>query len=85
MVRVNQKRATYLTILEKANASTLVVVEAAKKMIPFIKKEAPDGLELNVDFDQSIFVQSSIDNVLHEAITASILVSLMILFFLGSW
>ena len=85
IVRVNQKRATYLTILKKSNASTLVVVEAAKKMIPLIKRESPDGLELNVDFDQSIFVQSSIDNVLHEAITASILVSFMILFFLGSW
>jgi multidrug efflux pump subunit AcrB len=85
IVRVNQSRASYLTILKKANASTLVVVEATKKMLPAIMETAPEGLELKVDFDQSIFVQSSIDNVLHEAITASILVSLMILFFLGSW
>jgi multidrug efflux pump subunit AcrB len=85
IVRVNQSRASYLTILKKANASTLVVVEATKKMLPIIKETAPEGLELKVDFDQSIFVQSSIDNVLHEAIIASILVSFMILFFLGSW
>ena len=85
IVRVDQKRASYLTILKKSNASTLVVVEAAKALLPSIKETAPEGLELKVDFDQSIFVQSSIDNVLHEAITASILVSLMILFFLGSW
>jgi multidrug efflux pump subunit AcrB len=85
IVRVNQKRAAYLTILKKSNASTLVVVEATKKMIPVIKETAPEGLDLKVDFDQSIFVQNSITNVLHEAITASILVSFMILFFLGSW
>ena len=85
IVRVDQKRASYLTILKKSNASTLVVVEAAKAMMPSIKETAPEGLDLKVDFDQSIFVQSSIDNVLHEAITASILVSFMILFFLGSW
>jgi multidrug efflux pump subunit AcrB len=85
IVRVNQKRASYLTILKKSTASTLVVVEAAKKMIPVIKETAPEGLDLKIDFDQSVFVTNSIDNVIHEAITASILVSFMILFFLGSW
>ena len=85
IVRVNQKRAAYLTILKKANASTLVVVESAKKLLPLIKETAPEGLDLKIDFDQSVFVENSINNVLHEAITASVLVSLMILFFLGSW
>lgn len=85
IVRVDQKRASYLTILKKANASTTVVVEGAKEMIPVIKETAPEGLEMKIDFDQSVFVTSSIRNVLHEAIIASILVSFMILFFLGSW
>jgi len=85
IVRVNRGRAAYLTILKKANASTLVVVEAAKDMLPIIKETAPQGLDLKVDFDQSVFVKNSITNVLREAIIASILVSLMILFFLGSW
>jgi multidrug efflux pump subunit AcrB len=85
IVRVNRGRAAYLTILKKANASTLVVVDAAKDMLPIIKETAPQGLDLKVDFDQSVFVRNSINNVLREAIIASILVSLMILFFLGSW
>ncbi len=85
IVRVNQKRASYLTILKKANASTTVVVEAAKEMLPVIKETAPEGLDMKVDFDQSVFVNASIKNVLREAIIASILVSFMILFFLGSW
>ncbi len=85
IVRVNRSRAAYLTILKKANASTLMVVEAAKDMLPTIKETAPEGLDLKVDFDQSVFVRGSINNVLREAIIASILVSLMILFFLGSW
>lgn len=85
IVRVNGKRSAYLTILKKANASTLAVVEGARSVIPIIKETAPDGLELHVDFDQSVFVKSAIESVLHEGVTASILVSLMILFFLGSW
>ncbi len=85
IVRVNRNRATYLTILKKANASTLAVVEASRDILPSIKEVAPEGLEMSIDFDQSVFVKSSIENVLHEAVIASILVSLMILFFLGSW
>ena len=85
VVRVDRKRAAYLTILKKADASTLMVVEAAKGMIPAIQETAPKGLDLSVDFDQSVFVQEAISSVLHEAITAAILVSLMILFFLGNW
>jgi multidrug efflux pump subunit AcrB len=85
IVRINGKRATYLAILKHADASTLAVVEATKKALPLIKETAPEGLELKIDFDQSIFVRAAIDGVLREAILASILVSLMILMFLGSW
>jgi multidrug efflux pump subunit AcrB len=85
IVRVNRGRAVYMTILKKENASTLVVVDAAKAMLPLIKETAPAGLDVKFDFDQSVFVRNSITNVLHEAIMASILVSVMILFFLGSW
>ncbi len=85
IVRINGKRATYLAILKHADASTLAVVEATKEALPLIKETAPEGLELKIDFDQSIFVRAAIEGVLREAILASILVSLMILTFLGSW
>ncbi|MGN6566442.1 MAG: efflux RND transporter permease subunit, partial [Flavipsychrobacter sp.] len=85
VVRVDRKRAAYLSILKKSNASTLMVVEAAKKMIPLIKETAPNGLDLKIDFDQSVFVENAIESVLHEAVISAILVSLMIMFFLGSW
>ncbi|HRI80099.1 MAG TPA: efflux RND transporter permease subunit, partial [Cyclobacteriaceae bacterium] len=85
IVRVNRNRATYITILKKSNASTLAVVEAAREILPSIKEVAPDGLDMKIDFDQSFFVQGAIKSVLEEGVAAAILVSLMILFFLGSW
>src|ERR1700737_3096960 len=85
VVRLNGRRATYLAILKKADASTLAVVEGAREQIPIIQAAAPEGMELKIDFDQSVFVRAAIENVLHEAALASILVSLMVLFFLGSW
>ena len=85
IVRVNGHRATYLNILRKANASTLAVVDATRKLIPEIQAVAPKGLEVKLNFDQSVFVKAAITSVLREALISSILVSLMILAFLGSW
>jgi multidrug efflux pump subunit AcrB len=85
IVRVNGHRAIYLAILKKSNASTLAVVDAAKEAIPEIQASAPQGMNLRLDFDQSKFVRASINSVMREAIIAAVLVSLLILLFLGSW
>ena len=85
IVRVNGRRATYLAILKHADASTLAVVDATREALPSIREVAPEGLELKIDFDQSVFVRSAIEGVVREAVLASILVSVMILIFLGSW
>ncbi|HSQ64397.1 MAG TPA: efflux RND transporter permease subunit, partial [Polyangiaceae bacterium] len=84
IVRVNGQRATYLAILKKASASTIAVVDAAREAIPLIKATAPEGMEIKLEFDQSVFVRAAIDGVLKEAVIASLLVSVMIFFFLGS-
>ena len=45
----------------------------------------PQGLELRLDFDQSVFVRAAVSSVVREAFVSALLVSLMILGFLGSW
>jgi multidrug efflux pump subunit AcrB len=85
IVHVNGKRAVYLAILKHADASTLAVVDAARAALPEIQAAAPNGLELKLDFDQSVFVRAAVQNVIREAIISSILVSALILVFLGSW
>ncbi|HEX4179111.1 MAG TPA: efflux RND transporter permease subunit, partial [Rhizomicrobium sp.] len=85
IVHVDGKRATYLAILKHADASTLAVVDATRDQLPQIQAAAPKGMELRLDFDQSIFVRAAVTNVIREAVISSILVSLMILLFLGDW
>jgi multidrug efflux pump subunit AcrB len=85
LVRVNGRRATYLAILKHADASTLAVVDAVRDALPAIRAAAPNGLELKIDFDQSVFVRGAIGGVVREAIISSLLVSLMVGVFLGSW
>ena len=84
-MRVNGKRAAYLDILKKASASTLDVIDSVKKILPELQSVAPKGFKMRLDFDQSVFVHAAIKSVLREALVSGVLVSLMILFFLGSW
>ncbi len=85
IVRVNGQRSTFLVMLKHPAASTIKVVQAVKDKIPEIQKSAPAGLQLKVAADQSVFVRDAVYNVAREAVIATILVSLMILAFLGSW
>jgi multidrug efflux pump subunit AcrB len=85
VVRINGQRASYMNILKNSDASTIAVVKAIRDTMPEVQATAPEGLELKLDFDQSVFVQGAVDNIIHEAVLSSILVSLMILIFLGSW
>ncbi len=85
IVRVDGKRAAYMSILKKSDASTLAVVEATKELLPSIRAVAPEGLDIRMDFDQSVFVRAAVTSVVREGLIAAALVSLMILVFLGSW
>jgi multidrug efflux pump subunit AcrB len=85
IVHVDGRRATYLTILKHSEASSLAVVEATRNLLPEIQRAAPEGIEIKLDFDQSVYVRAAIKNVASEAVIASLLVSLMVLLFLGSW
>ncbi len=84
VVHVDGRRAIYLSILKHADASTIAVVDAARDALPGIRAAAPEGMELKLDFDQSVFVRAAMSGVAREALLAALLVSAMILVFLGS-
>src|SRR5215469_15267117 len=85
VAHVAGERAIFLLVLRHSDSSTLAVINATRDLMPEIQAAAPEGIELKLDFDQSVFVRAAINNVVREAIVSSILVSLMILLFLGSW
>jgi multidrug efflux pump subunit AcrB len=85
VVRVDGRRATYLAILKKEDASTLAVVDATRDMLPSLKATAPGGMDLKLEFDQSKFVRAAVWGVIREAAIAAALVAIMILVFVGSW
>jgi multidrug efflux pump subunit AcrB len=85
VVRNGGKRSVLLTIIKNGDASTLDVVNRVKAALPEIRKAAPPGMNIDLLFDQSVFVQTAIHSVLVEGAIAAGLTALMILIFLGSW
>ncbi len=85
VVRVDGRRAAYLAILRKQNASTLAVVDTTKELLPTLQAIAPKGVEIKMAFDQSKFVRAAISGVLREGAIAASLVAIMVLVFVGSW
>ena len=84
VVRFNGQQATYLLVVKHADASTLTVVDAVKAKLPDIRATAPKGLNVMLTFDQSQFVRAALRDVVQEAVTAALLVAIMVLLFLGS-
>jgi multidrug efflux pump subunit AcrB len=56
VVRRDGKRGALVTILKNGNASTLDIVRGVKEMMPTIRAAAPKGLQIDLLFDQSLFV-----------------------------
>jgi multidrug efflux pump subunit AcrB len=83
-VQINGRPATYLLVIKQAAASTITVVDQVKARLPGIMAVAPKGLKIALAFDQSVFVKAALWDVLQEAVTAAVLVALMVLVFVGS-
>jgi CzcA family heavy metal efflux pump len=84
IVRENGKRSALLTVLKNGDTSTLDIVSQTKAEIPRLTAGL-GNLTITPLFDQSIFVRTSINEVVREACIAAVLTGLMILLFLGSW
>lgn len=80
---VNGKRTVYLPVIKKADASTLQVVNNLKKALPMLKETLPDDIQINYVFDQSVYIERAIKNLVNEGILGVILTGLMVLLFLG--
>jgi multidrug efflux pump len=72
-------------VLRQAQANVLDVASGVKKMIPLIKADLPDGINVDIGFDSSVFVDRSVREVYKTLWEASVLVVLMIFLFLRDW
>lgn len=80
---INGKRSVYLPVIKKSDASTLKVVENLKAAIPMLKAALPEDVDIRYVFDQSGYIERSLENLIHEGILGALLTGLMVFLFLG--
>jgi multidrug efflux pump subunit AcrB len=84
LVRVDGQPSVYLPVLKQGgDTNTIAVVDGIRERLRHLF-DVPKELVTKVVFDQSAFVKTAIETLLHEGAIGLFLTSLMILIFLGS-
>jgi multidrug efflux pump subunit AcrB len=82
---VNGRRAVYMLVTKRADASTLSVVNAVKATLPAMQASLPEDIHLRFEFDQSPYVTRAMWGVVSEGALGALLTGLMVLVFLRDW
>lgn len=83
-VRFQGDTAVFMGIKTAPNANILSVAENVRKAFPNIQKQLPEGLEGQIVYDATEYVNSSIHEVIETLVEALLIVTLVIFLSLGS-
>ena len=74
-----------LGVVTTSTANSLAVAEAVRAEVDRVAGNLPEGMQLIVAFDNSVFVDAAVKRVYQTLIEAMVLVLAVIWLFLGSW
>lgn len=80
---INGKRAVYIPVSKRSDASTWDVVKHIKAAMPAMQAAVPDDISVSYEFDQSGYVLNSLNSLVLEGALGAILTGLMVFLFLG--
>ena len=84
VARYNGAPAVGLGIVKQQKASTVDVAHEVRKALPGLRTLLPAGMQLQVAYDSSTFIEDSIHEVVVSLLIAVLLVFIVIFVFLGS-
>jgi len=82
---VNGKRAVYIPVIKRPDASTWSVVQEVKEALPAMRDAVPADIDISYAFDQSGYVKNALLGLLFEGTLGAVLTGLMIFLFLHDW
>jgi multidrug efflux pump subunit AcrB len=82
---VDGRRAVYLLVNKRADASTLAVINEVKNNLDNMRKAIPQDIDVRLEFDQSPYVTRAMWGVGIEGMLGACLTGLMVLLFLRDW
>ena len=84
--KLNGRPAASIMIKQSYGSNASKVIDNIKKRMSEIKGSSfPKGMEYEISYDVSNFLDASIEKVIHTLIEAFLLVSLVVFIFLGDW
>jgi HAE1 family hydrophobic/amphiphilic exporter-1 len=84
--KLNGKPAASIMVKQSYGSDATEVIANIKKKMEEIKTTSfPKGMDYEISYDVSKFLDASIEKVIHTLIEAFILVSLVVFLFLGDW
>lgn len=72
-------------VVRQSQANLLDVANSVKALVPTIKRDLPEGVDLAISYDTSVFVERSVKEVYRTLLEATVLVVLVLFFFLRNW
>lgn len=83
--KYNNQPAVPIGVFLSPGANAVATAEAVKKRMEELSQNFPGGIEYKVAYDTTLFVNASIEEVIHTLIEAMILVFLVMYLFLHDW
>lgn len=77
--------AASIVLKQNFGSNASKVIGLVKDRLEEMKADFPPGMEYEINYDVSKFVDASIDKVMHTLVEAFILVALVVFLFLGDW
>ncbi len=82
---VNGRRAVYIPVTKRPDASTVTVVQEVRQNLPYFQSLVPDDIKVTYELDQSPYVTDALGAVVREGLLGAVLTGLIVLLFLGDW
>lgn len=83
---LNGKPSAAITVKQSYGSNASQVIKDIKSKMEEIKKSSfPKGMDYEISYDVSKFLDASIEKVIHTLVEAFILVGLVVFLFLGDW
>ena len=82
---VDGRRAVYIAVTKRADASTLDVVRRVREALPTFRAAIPEDIDVSFEFDQSFYVTDALNALRFEGLLGALLTGGMIFLFLGSF
>ncbi len=74
-----------LILKQNPGSNSNKIIEQVKAKLEELKKDFPPGMDYEINYDVSKFVNASIEKVLHTLVEAFVLVAFVVFIFLGDW